>query len=70
MKPMKFDWTLLITILLFQTGFLSAQVQEPSGEDQPNFIVIFADDLGYGDVGSADSDLKLLILTQWRGQAD
>lgn len=44
---------LLIVIVLY--GQVKAQSNTPA--DKPNFIVIFTDDLGYGDVGSSGSEL-------------
>ena len=45
-------WRWLLAILLIQTaGLLPAQSASPSRPVKPNFIVIFCDDLGYGDIG-------------------
>ena len=38
-------------ILLLTTFFLTCKASDKTTNSQPNFIVIFADDLGYGDLG-------------------
>ncbi len=44
-------------IAFFTIGSLTVSAQEGTGVDHPNFIVIFTDDLGYGDVGRSGSPL-------------
>jgi arylsulfatase A len=51
----KYSSFAVIVVFLFANSLLSAQGNMQ--EERPNFIVIFADDLGYGDVGSAGSEL-------------
>jgi uncharacterized sulfatase len=38
-------------------GARNAAAQPPSGDRSPNFVVMLADDLGYGDLGAYGSDL-------------
>ena len=45
---MKLIIRVIISVLTFTTLFI--QCREKS-EDKPNFILIFCDDLGYGDLG-------------------
>jgi arylsulfatase A len=50
----------LLSLLISIATFLPSDSiipQDKSDQNQPNFIIIFTDDLGYGDVGSAGSDL-------------
>jgi len=43
--------TAIVALLLFIFLSAGAAGQNPQQETKPNFIIIFADDLGYGDIG-------------------
>ncbi len=46
-------WLKIVGLFVFLLGFQQCRVPEKKMEsDPPNFIVIFADDMGYGDVGA------------------
>lgn len=42
---------------------------EMMAQKQPNFVIIVADDMGYGDVGIYGNEyIKTLILIKWPGR--
>lgn len=47
----------LLYLIIFGIFSISNAQNQNGIQEKPNFIVIFTDDLGYGDVGSAGSDL-------------
>jgi len=53
MKRQSWQWSLLLAALitLSDLGFPSVRAQEGESASRPNFIVIFTDDQGYGDLG-------------------
>ncbi|SMO73673.1 sulfatase family protein [Fodinibius sediminis] len=52
----RFNCTFIL-LLVFSAGLATASGQDPGEGEQPNFIIIFNDDLGYGDVGLEGSPL-------------
>ena len=49
---MEFQRKSVIAAIVVLLGFSTCQIDQAVGPDQPNVVIIFTDDQGYGDVGS------------------